>query len=126
MLLKNNIPLKNYTVNFSYTPYDACEDDGSELYQSVKTDDDGKFTIDEKRRWSIFRMGVPADFYAHYNLCFVSPSGEKRWFFDSELRTPDWAAHKQLECEYFSLSIKTKSLEGKLKFEKEGCFRIIQ
>ena len=120
-LLDEGAPLVNQSVHFSYSGKDACEDKGGKLYQTTKTDVNGEFTIVEKRRWSLFRLAVPADGYAHYNLCFVSPSGEKRWFFASDLRTPDWAEPSRLSCEFSDLHKKPISLEGKLSFNEAGC-----
>jgi hypothetical protein len=125
-LMDNRGPLENHTIHFSYTTIDACKKQNGDLSQASKTDSNGKFIISGKRRWSLFRMAVPADGYAHYNLCIVSPTGEKRWFFASELRTPDWASPIKLVCEFERLLKVPASLDGKLSFREIGCSVDIQ
>ena len=121
ILLENSRPLENHSIYFSYTTNDACEMKNDDLSQDTKTDLNGKFVISGKNKWSLFRMAVSADGYAHYNLCIVSPSGQKRWFFDSDLRTPDWAAPIKLLCEFDRLLKEPISLNGKLSFREIGC-----
>ena len=120
-LLENNIPLKNYTVSFSYCSRKSCFDDQWNVYQSVKTDDEGRFLIEEKRKWSLYRMAVPVTTIAYYSLSITSPSGQTRWYFASDLRTPDWAASKKLECDFSHLRREPVGKVNKLKYQEPGC-----
>ena len=123
-LWANDTPASNYKVNFSYSTKDACSDIDSAISQSVKTDENGKFVINEKLSWSMFRMVVPADGYAHYNLCVVSPREQRRWFYSSELRTPEWAGTVNIKCDFDQMLTEPSNLNGALRFKEFGCYLV--
>ena len=117
-------PLVNYKVHFSYNATDACNSKLDSAYQVVKTNLRGEFEIKEMKQWSLFRMVGPADGVAHFNFCFESPSGDRRWFYRSDIRTPDFAAQISLVCEYNKLVREPQILGEKLSFNSAGCYEV--
>lgn len=120
-LYGNGKALSDYRVYFSYSDYSACSPDPERDIQVSVTDKNGYFFIPEKMRWSAFRFMVPVDSVANYNLCFIGPDGDRRWFYGTEITAPASQYTLKLNCYYQDLRDSPVETRTVFYYKDYGC-----